>query len=1057
MNTVENSSNLGAGDVAVGVPPRFDPTREMRFAVVMYGGVSLAIYINGAAQELLRLVRSTAPHTPRGAAETDPELVGHALLRDDELEGSEAVYRKVGQLLGRDLAGEATGGMPEPGDPIRTRFVVDILSGSSAGGINAVYLGKALAGGRGIGRLRELWMNEADVELLLNDKSSAPSKELPVSSKPRSLFNSQRMYWQLLDALDKMDGEESVFPSGTSAFVDELDVWLTATDLQGLLLPIELSDRTVWEFRHRNVFRFQYGTEYARGDAVNDFERADNPFLAFAARCTASFPFAFEPMALSDIDAVISCQPFGWYKQQQLGSSSERWAKYFPDYGEARYFLGRSFGDGGYLDNKPFTWATRNLRRRRRDLAVDRRLIYIEPDPGSLAAVPKNAPAGGLPPAQPDAREKPDALTNVLAATLSLPRRETIRDDLADLLERNRAIDELVRVRDSVERAASDVLAPFAEIPIADWRVLSAQDLFAQHGPLYAAYHRLKISQTVADLGRLASSALGFGDRSDGQEAMTLIVRGWVERHYPEDGRGEQSQCEFLWRFDVGYRARRLNFLLDRTTRLLSLDGDAFSTLAKLGEIPANAAWQLALRDWLYLIRPVLGDAIVTLRGRARLLSSAEQTNPLQPILSDLQITRTLVGTLLAATHDELATALETTDAPMTAMAEALANALSPLFARQRELIDGLLGLPVDPTLTGDASPGPTAASPSDDELPAATPVEQGEHLARLAIRHYWKAFETYDAILFPIGFGVVGEADRVEVIRISPADATSLVDEQQDGKRKLGGIALQHFGGFFDERWRRNDFLWGRLDTAERLITTLLPDSTVRDSLLEEAQLAILTEEFNTETLTPITGLVVDGLIAHRDDHPDNDSFVKNLTPEQATQAVAAASTPAAILDYYRNAFTIDRQPDTSKMLRILGRAMTISGRLFDGLSDRPQVGTAARWTSRAGSLISGIVALATGRNFASALARNALAIPFVAALLMLLLGWLFNSAPTSHAGWLILFATAAGWFAIGLVRDLLRRFPPRSKRGWLILAFRILAIVVLAFAVFAVLFWVL
>ena len=40
--------------------PKADYTQEVRFAIVMYGGVSLAIYINGITQELLRLVRSTA-------------------------------------------------------------------------------------------------------------------------------------------------------------------------------------------------------------------------------------------------------------------------------------------------------------------------------------------------------------------------------------------------------------------------------------------------------------------------------------------------------------------------------------------------------------------------------------------------------------------------------------------------------------------------------------------------------------------------------------------------------------------------------------------------------------------------------------------------------------------------------------------------------------------------------------------------------------------------------------------------------------------------------------
>ena len=40
--------------------PRMVVSQEMRFAIVMYGGTSLAIYINGVAQELLALVRATA-------------------------------------------------------------------------------------------------------------------------------------------------------------------------------------------------------------------------------------------------------------------------------------------------------------------------------------------------------------------------------------------------------------------------------------------------------------------------------------------------------------------------------------------------------------------------------------------------------------------------------------------------------------------------------------------------------------------------------------------------------------------------------------------------------------------------------------------------------------------------------------------------------------------------------------------------------------------------------------------------------------------------------------
>ena len=66
--------------------------KEIRFAVVMYGGVSLAIYINGVAQELLKMVRATAADT-QGAG---------PLLSDEELRGTERVYRQLGQILGGD-------------------------------------------------------------------------------------------------------------------------------------------------------------------------------------------------------------------------------------------------------------------------------------------------------------------------------------------------------------------------------------------------------------------------------------------------------------------------------------------------------------------------------------------------------------------------------------------------------------------------------------------------------------------------------------------------------------------------------------------------------------------------------------------------------------------------------------------------------------------------------------------------------------------------------------------------------------------------------------------
>src|SRR5438045_7656553 len=91
--------------------------KEIRFAVVMYGGVSLAIYINGVAQELLNLVRATAPKSD------DPDET-ELLLGEKELTGAGKVYRRLGQYLHGDRAQLES---PSKNDsaPVKTRFVVD--------------------------------------------------------------------------------------------------------------------------------------------------------------------------------------------------------------------------------------------------------------------------------------------------------------------------------------------------------------------------------------------------------------------------------------------------------------------------------------------------------------------------------------------------------------------------------------------------------------------------------------------------------------------------------------------------------------------------------------------------------------------------------------------------------------------------------------------------------------------------------------------------------------------------------------------------------------------
>src|SRR5579864_5231103 len=162
---------------AVQAPPNplGPPEQEIRIAVVMYGGISLCIYIHGVAQELLRLVRATSG----------------ACIADDAVA---QIYREMSCWV-RD---QDPTKKDDPDRRCRTRFVIDLLSGTSAGGINAVFLAKALAlRSRDLQKLRETWLETADINKILNFRG--------LSEPKRSLLDGNLMYQKLYEAFRGMN------------------------------------------------------------------------------------------------------------------------------------------------------------------------------------------------------------------------------------------------------------------------------------------------------------------------------------------------------------------------------------------------------------------------------------------------------------------------------------------------------------------------------------------------------------------------------------------------------------------------------------------------------------------------------------------------------------------------------------------------------------------------------------------------------------------------------------------------------------------------------------
>jgi hypothetical protein len=78
-------------------------------------------------------------------------------------------------------------------------------------------------------------------------------------------------------------------------------------------------------------------------------------------------------MRLCDVDAVLNAHP----SYRNWKEAATEWEKFYSEYhSEGDEFRERAFGDGGYLDNKPFTYATSMLMRRRANIPVDRKLLY---------------------------------------------------------------------------------------------------------------------------------------------------------------------------------------------------------------------------------------------------------------------------------------------------------------------------------------------------------------------------------------------------------------------------------------------------------------------------------------------------------------------------------------------------------------------------------------------------------------------------------------------------------------------------------------------------------
>jgi patatin-related protein len=723
---------------------RKDPTKELRLGVVCYGGSSLAIYMHGVTKELNRLVKASALLDAGLAPQPDAR--------------SEAFYI---DLLRR--AAEDSG--------VRTRVVVDVVAGTSAGGINGIYLTKAIAHNLSQDALRDVWFNKGDMKELLLLPKRWPVKLrfallLPRALKKSPLRGDEMAQW-LYGALEEMD-EGGPQPPELQTLVprdNRLDLFVTITDFYGYDRQIAIADpRLVHDQRHRHALTFTYGP-----GKRDQFQPKNNGALAFAGRATSCFPGVFPPVSFKAFQQ--------WVPKADLSDLRRCFRSHILAGARPE---DTQFVDGGVLDNKPFGWAISAIQQRRADVEVDRRLLYLQPDPGDRFVDDSGkATEPGKPPA---------TVAAIMAAVSGLPRQEPILDDLLDVAAHNERVD---RIRDVIETSFSGVaefvegiIGAANELPsdpesaeFTDWTKKINEQTIAQAGFAYATYLRLKISATVDRYAQSVCDVCDFPADSNHAQLVRGVLRAWADERnlFQQQGEPTQEQLAFLRELDLGYGQRRLRFVT--------------SALRWWYRDLQDGKPNIPSRDQLDQGKKLLYDAVDTLRN---LMSGDAFPDDLVKEIAEC-FPDDDVRTFLAENGLDAKTYLADRRVQLEAAEEALRGHLRQSLAGfsaklYRDLYDLSHGW-------------------------------ARERRRELLIRYL--GFPLWDVLLFPIqALADAGENDGVQVQRMSPYEATVLSTAPKD---KVEAKKLMHFWGFFDRHARENDYLWGRLDGAAHLIGILL------------------------------------------------------------------------------------------------------------------------------------------------------------------------------------------------------------------------------------------
>jgi patatin-related protein len=787
--------------------------RQLRLALGMRGGVSLAVWIGGAAVEI--------DHLCRGDGGFWSEVLQHSPYDD---------------------------------------VIVDVIAGASAGGLNGVLLAASQQYGFRLDGVRGLWLDVGGLDDLVRRASSGSSL---------SLLDGDGAF---LDVVRTKLGELIGRPD-TSApdKPPRVDLQLSATLVEPIVRrarsPIaeQLDER-------RSAARFHFRNEPALGASdfapVGDDAGHDAALwrLALAARATSSYPVAFEAALVRSTRAAsyVAAAPGGAGRFVDMRGI-------FTDRATPASDLARGIAaatdfvvaDGGILDNIPLGKAITAVQQAAADGPTARMLMYLQPGAPARA---QGADAGRARELSADRRRSTaGVLRGVFKAFYES---ESIVGDIAALEAHN----ERVAMGRVLRQGTFATLGDRATLLAGAARALPG---YRQHRAVDDAdlISRL-LDDPITELGEDLLAVRGARDDShyrsplaywpeDRREDLGVgLIKAFEGRidvagHTGSESSLSEPQVDAIFAAGVRPLARVTQLLIEWCRHLEERAPGAGVVKARLYRVASfiDAALERPRRAaWLALAI----DAGVESRDE-----------PAAAWLPDwIAATSKQIGGLLEITPadaDRLAAALGPDGgddhAELDAMVASVAARLDGTPAPGDGAVD-VRGVLAEHVLVPYAERLRTLRAEPAQESPASA---EGALLdAVLADGPVDRTtLAALEVVCFPEFVAGAPGQRRIDFVRLSAGNRTPIarwfsalvrVAEDQhltwtppvtaapppvaDGPNgipvevKLAGNELANFAAFLRPGWRANDWMWGRLDAVPTLVDLLLTPATVRASL---------------------------------------------------------------------------------------------------------------------------------------------------------------------------------------------------------------------------------